>query len=167
MFFAIISKLYDPSAITEPKESKGICYSRWFFKKDWTLNIKQVTGSSTHKTDTPSSKIIDGTMNRPFHSASYDPNPYILVELNEPKVIKNIFVMTRIAKLSHFKNVFVEVGMTQTSLIHFDAFISSTDAPLVTLIEFNGRPIKAKFIKISKKQNEINLVFDEIAILGE
>ena len=84
MYFAIISKRYDPNAFVQPKESRGICFSRWHFEKDWTLTIKTVTNSETYPTG-PGSLAIDGFYAQgsnyfaSFSSGLDSTHPWILV----------------------------------------------------------------------------------------
>ena len=169
MYFAIISMRYDPNAITEPKESKGSCFSRWKFEKDWTLSIKAMTNSVSYGTGT-GYQAIDGiyTQNNQFGFVTLPwggeaLNPWLLVELDKAKVIKTLLAIGRSSQ-HHFKNILIEIVMCVDSLKKF-AVYGPVEAPYNEVIEITGKPTKGKFIKFSKT-NEIYLCITELAILG-
>ena len=166
MFFAVVSKRYDPSALSGAKESKGTCYSRWIFNKDWTLTIKRLTASSfgsNHQIDEAVDGIFIQGTDFYYHSTSHDSDPWYLVELEETQWIETILILPR-SFSTHFKNVLIEVGLTESTMKTFATY-GSTLAPANQVIELKGNPIRGKFIKI-RKQNERWLVIVEITILG-
>ena len=170
MYFGVISKRYDPNTFTGAKESKGICFSRWFFEKDWTLTIKALTHSAHFSNQLTGIRAMDGIylQGNTFLFNSIDQgaeslNPWILVELEEAKVIKTILVLTRSFK-NKFKNILVEIGMSLTSMKTFDTY-GPTQAPDNEVIEFKGKSMKAKFIRFTKT-SEVILIIAELAILG-
>ena len=143
MFFAIISKLYDPTTFSDSKASKGICYSRWLFKQDWTLTINQVTASSIHSSQFYAENSIDGIFLQGnvfiYHSYDHEENSHLLVELKEVKMIETILVMPRSSN-TEFQDILIEVGQTMDTLKEFASY-GSTVAEGNQVLEFNQRKV--------------------------
>ena len=158
MYFAIISKRYDPATFAGAKTAMGSCFSRWFFKNDLTLKIKTVTFDKACKGNT-----VDGVY---FYNAvtlcSYQ---WMQFELEEVELIKTILVMPRNPD-SKFHDILIEIGRTESTMKTFDTY-GPTASPKNQFVEFNGirGPMKGKFIRISKTSDPI-LHIGEIAILG-
>ena len=131
--------------------------------------IKKISASSIFNPSYAASNAINGFyVSKHFstyHSHSKNPNPWLLIELNEVKPIQTVLVMRRDFN-PDFQYIVVEVGFSENSLKELDFYEYDT-TPSREPVEFTAKhAIKGKFIRISKQNDHVSFAVAEIAILG-